>query len=51
MLGAYSVINESRFEFSGRAKTNLSILSLSRVDLFEAADASIDLTEAIEDAT
>lgn len=51
VLGAYSVINESHYEFSGKAKTNLTILVLHRDDLLQAAEDFVDLTEAIEGAT
>ncbi|TNV74196.1 hypothetical protein FGO68_gene562 [Halteria grandinella] len=51
IVGQYSVINESPYQYSGKAKTNLSILVLNREDIFHAAEDYIELTEQIEIAT
>lgn len=51
IIGQYSLINESPYQYSGRAKTNLSILVLNRDDIFQAAEDFIELTEQIETAT
>lgn len=51
IVGQYSIINESPYQYSGKAKTNLSILVLSREAIFNAAEDYIDLIEQIEFAT
>jgi len=51
VIGSYSVINESQYQYSGKAKTNVSILTLPRKDLFEMAEESDDLTDALETVT
>lgn len=45
------MINESTFMFTGKAKTNLSLLVLKRDDLIALAAESDNLQEAIEEAT
>lgn len=51
VVGSYSIINQSQFQYHGKAKTNLSVLILKRDDLLEAAEDYADLTESIEKAT
>lgn len=51
VLGSYSIINESEYQFSGKAKSSLSLLVLDREDLLNAAEKFDAVTEAIEEAT
>jgi CRP-like cAMP-binding protein len=37
-VGSYSIINETPFKFTGKAKSNLSLLLLSRENLFNLAE-------------
>lgn len=50
-VGAYSMINESAFNCTAKAKTSLSLLILKRDDFFTNAENSDHLQEAIEEAT
>lgn len=51
VLGAYSIINESQYQFSGKARTPLSLLVLDRDDLIDVADKVEEVTDSIEVAT
>lgn len=51
IIGQYSVINESPFQFSAKARTNVSLLVLKRDDLLFLAEISDHLSDAIEVAT
>ncbi len=47
VIGAYSVVTETRFEFSARAQTNIQALLLSRDDLFASAVEHRTVAEAL----
>ena len=51
IIGQYSVLNESHFQFSARAKTDVSLLLLKRNDLLSLAEHSEMLQDSIEEAT
>jgi hypothetical protein len=51
VVGAYSMINESEFQFTGKARSSLSILTLSRADIMDLAHDFDELTSAIEHAS
>jgi CRP-like cAMP-binding protein len=51
VLGTYSILNESFWQFSGRAKSTLSLLTLDRDELIEIADKHEEMTDGIEEAT
>ena len=51
VIGQYSIFNESPLQFAGKAKTNLSILTLRKDDLLKLAEESEHLQEAMEAAT
>ena len=48
VLGAYSIVTETRFEFSARAQTNVQALILSRDDLFASAVEHRSVAEALQ---
>lgn len=47
-LGAYSIFNETPFVFGAKARTNVSLLLLSRDDLLDMADQFDELALLIE---
>ncbi len=50
-IGAYSVLNNCRYEYTGRAKSKVSCLILPRQDLLDAASDDPLMTEALDSAT
>ena len=50
-IGAYSVLNNCHYEYTGRAKSKVSCLLLQRQDLLDAAEENPIMTEALDGAT
>lgn len=40
VIGSYSIINESEYQYMAKASSNLSLLILERADLLMAAEVS-----------
>ena len=51
ILGAYSILNETPFQFSAKAVSNVSLLVLNRDDLFLLAEDFENLSVAMERAS
>lgn len=51
ILWQYSIINKTRYEYSGRAKTSLKLLSLSRDDLIAASEEWEEVQISVEKAS
>lgn len=51
VIGQYSILNESPFQFNARARTAVSMLILKRQDLLDLAESSDELIESVEAAT
>jgi CRP-like cAMP-binding protein len=50
-IGAYSVLNNNHYEYTGRAKNKVSCLLIKRQDLLDAAEKDHIMTEALDGAT
>jgi len=50
-IGAYSVLNNCHYEYTGRAKNKVTCLVLKRQDLLQAAGEDPFMTEAVDSAT
>ena len=51
ILGQYSIIKKSKFEFSAKAKQNLKMLCLTRGDLLEQGNIDSKLQQALTTAS
>jgi hypothetical protein len=50
-LGGYSVLNQSSYRYTAKAKGNVSILVLDQVDLFSFGEVYEEISSAIENGT